>query len=106
MGSTLHPMNVPGVSEVRALWLRLNQIRRRRRWNRQYAAGEWTWLARPGELARYSILAGYALELKPGGKLLDVGCGEGLLRDRLHPRAFSQYVRSEERRVGKECSSG
>ena len=85
-------MKVPGVSEVRALWLRLNQVRRRRRWNRQYAAGDWAWLARPGELARYSILAGYALELKPGGKLLDVGCGEGLLRDRLHPRAFTAYV--------------
>lgn len=85
-------MKVPGVTEVRALWLRLNQIRRRRRWNRQYAAGDWAWLARPGELARYSILAGYALELKPGGTLLDVGCGEGLLRDRLHPRAFTQYV--------------
>jgi SAM-dependent methyltransferase len=85
-------MKVPGVSEVRALWLRLNQGRRRRRWNRQYAAGDWAWLARPGELARYSILAGYALELKPGGKVLDVGCGEGLLRDRLHPRAFTHYV--------------
>lgn len=85
-------MKVPGVGELRALWLQLNQVRRRRRWNRQYAAGDWAWLARPGELARYSILAGYALQLKPGGKLLDVGCGEGLLRDRLHPRAFAQYV--------------
>ena len=85
-------MKVPGVHELRTLWLRLNQVRRRRRWNRQYAAGEWTWLARPGELARYSVLAGYALELKPQGKILDVGCGEGLLRDRLHPLAFTQYV--------------
>lgn len=85
-------MNVLRWGDLRTLWLRLNQTRRRRRWNRQYAAGEWTWLARPGELARYSVLAGYALELKPGGKLLDVGCGEGLLRDRLHPRAFTQYV--------------
>jgi len=90
--STLSAMSVPGWGGLRAVWLRLNQVRRRRRWNRQYAAGEWVWLARPGELARYSVLAGYALELKPGGKLLDVGCGEGLLRDRLHPSAFTQYV--------------
>lgn len=85
-------MTVPGWGRLRALWLRFNQVRRRRRWNRQYAAGEWAWLARPGELARYSVLAGYALELKPGGALLDVGCGEGLLRERLHPAAFTQYV--------------
>lgn len=85
-------MTVPGWGRVRALWLRFNQVRRRRRWNRQYAAGEWAWLARPGELARYSVLAGYALELRPGSALLDVGCGEGLLRERLHPAAFTQYV--------------
>jgi SAM-dependent methyltransferase len=85
-------MNVPGWKALRSAWLRVNQIRRRRRWNRQYAAGEWTWLSRPGELARYGVLTAYALELKPGGKLLDVGCGEGLLRDRLHPAAFSRYV--------------
>jgi SAM-dependent methyltransferase len=85
-------MTVPGWDTLRTLWLRLNQTRRRRRWNRQYAAGEWEWLARPGELARYSVLAGYTLELKPGSRLLDVGCGEGLLRDRLHPAAFKQYL--------------
>lgn len=85
-------VTVPGWRELRSLWLRVNQVRRRRRWNRQYAAGEWAWLARPGELARYSVLAGYALELKPGGRLLDVGCGEGLLRDRLHPAAFAEYI--------------
>ena len=85
-------MRLPLWDDLRRSWLRLNQVRRRRRWNRQYAAGEWTWLARPGELARYGVLSMYALELKPGGKVLDVGCGEGLLRDRLHPRAFSEYI--------------
>src|SRR5687767_1197443 len=85
-------MKMPGVNELRTLWLRLNQGRLRRRLNRQYEAGEWTWLGRPGELARYSVLAGYALEFKPWGKVLDVGCGEGLLRDRLHSHGFTQYV--------------
>lgn len=85
-------MTVPLWNAVRTLWLRLNQRRRQRRWNRQYAAGGWTWLGRLGELARYHVLSGYALELKPGGVLLDVGCGEGLFRDRLHPGAFSRYV--------------
>lgn len=44
------------------------------------------------ELAHYSILAGYAKALKPGGALLDVGCGDGVLRSHLHPDAFSRYV--------------
>ena len=85
-------VKVPRWDGLRRSWLRLNQARRRRRWNRQYAAGEWTWLARLGELARYGVLSTYALEIKPAGKLLDVGCGEGLLRDRLHPGAFTHYV--------------
>jgi SAM-dependent methyltransferase len=62
------------------------------KWNAQYAAGRWTAFDRLDELAHYSVLAGYALHLKPGGKLLDVGCGDGALRDRLHPAAFSQYL--------------
>jgi SAM-dependent methyltransferase len=62
------------------------------KWNAQYAAGRWTDFDRLDELAHYSVLAGYALHLKPGGTLLDVGCGDGALRDRLHPAAFSRYV--------------
>jgi SAM-dependent methyltransferase len=62
------------------------------KWNAQYAAGRWTAFDRLDELAHYSVLAGYALDLKPGGTLLDVGCGDGVLRGRLHPAAFSRYV--------------
>lgn len=62
------------------------------KWNAQYAAGRWTAFDRLDELAHYSVLAGYALHLKPGGALLDVGCGDGALRARLHPGAFSRYL--------------
>jgi 2-polyprenyl-3-methyl-5-hydroxy-6-metoxy-1,4-benzoquinol methylase len=44
------------------------------------------------ELPRYSIIAGYLQYLKPGGSVLDVGCGEGLLQQRLGLSGYSKYV--------------
>ena len=60
-------------------------------WEKQYQAGEWEWIKQVDELARYSIIAGYFEFLKPGGSILDVGCGEGTLRRRLHPQCYSFY---------------
>jgi SAM-dependent methyltransferase len=60
--------------------------------NRRYARGDWSWLGDLGEMAHYSVLAGYAQFLRPGGSVLDVGCGEGLLRERLGPGTYSRYV--------------
>jgi 2-polyprenyl-3-methyl-5-hydroxy-6-metoxy-1,4-benzoquinol methylase len=66
--------------------------RRAAKWNMRYLDGRWDFLERVDELAHYSVIAGYALALKPGGDLLDVGCGIGLLRERLHPASFGQYL--------------
>lgn len=52
-------------------------------WDQQYSEGQWKLLAEHDELIRYAVLAGYAHELKSGGAILDVGCGEGLLQERL-----------------------
>jgi SAM-dependent methyltransferase len=52
------------------------------KWDTQWADHRWDGLGRLDELAHYSVLAGYALHLKPGG----------LLRDRLHQDAFSRYL--------------
>lgn len=62
---------------------RLFRIDRERRWNAEYAAGGWSRLGNLDELAHHSVLAGYQRKLKPGGSVLDVGCGEGLLRQQL-----------------------
>lgn len=61
-------------------------------WEAQYAAGRWDFLAELSELARFSILAGYICHLKPGGKVLDTGCGQGVLLRRLPESGYSRYI--------------
>jgi 2-polyprenyl-3-methyl-5-hydroxy-6-metoxy-1,4-benzoquinol methylase len=61
-------------------------------WEAQYAAGRWDFLADLPELARFSVLAGYVCHLKPGAAVLDTGCGQGFLLQRLPGSCFSKYV--------------
>jgi len=61
-------------------------------WEAQYAAGRWDFLAELSELARFSVLAGYICHLKPGGAVLDTGCGQGVLLRRLPVSCYSRYV--------------
>jgi 2-polyprenyl-3-methyl-5-hydroxy-6-metoxy-1,4-benzoquinol methylase len=82
-------------------WLKRFVDRRRRSdgllqsaqtWEAQYAAGRWDFLSELSELARFSILAGYICHLKPGGKVLDTGCGQGVLLRRLPKSGYSRYI--------------
>jgi 2-polyprenyl-3-methyl-5-hydroxy-6-metoxy-1,4-benzoquinol methylase len=61
-------------------------------WEAQYATGRWDYLGQLSELARFSILAGYICHLKPGGAVLDAGCGQGDLLRRLPSPCYSRYV--------------
>lgn len=78
--------------------LRRSERRRRRasaptaqRWEAEYRDERWAFLNRLEEMGRYAVLAGYVRRLKPGGAVLDVGCGEGLLREDLGA-ACARYV--------------
>jgi SAM-dependent methyltransferase len=64
----------------------------REKMDSDYAHGKWDYLRGIGELGRFSILVGYCHFLKPGGRILEIGCGEGLLAERLDPRRFSRYL--------------
>ena len=61
-------------------------------WEAQYAAGRWDFLGQLSELARFSVLAGYICHLKPGGAVLDCGCGQGTLLHRLPSSSYARYV--------------
>ena len=61
-------------------------------WEAQYAAGRWDFLAQLSELSRFSILAGYISYLKPGGVVLEAGCGQGSLLSRLPSSSYARYV--------------
>ncbi len=64
----------------------------REEWNSQYSLGKWDYLRQVSELAHYSVIAGYCHYFKPGGSFLDIGCGEGILQERLCPSGYSRYA--------------
>jgi 2-polyprenyl-3-methyl-5-hydroxy-6-metoxy-1,4-benzoquinol methylase len=57
----------------------------------QYETGHWDYLSGVDQVARYSVLIGYADQL-PHRTILDVGCGSGILRARMGHLDFEHYV--------------
>ncbi|MFD1141328.1 class I SAM-dependent methyltransferase [Larkinella insperata] len=65
----------------------------RERWNYQYDKGLWEGLKGLNELARFSVIVGYIKYLKPGQpEMLEIGCGEGLLQQRLQIQNYGRFV--------------
>jgi 2-polyprenyl-3-methyl-5-hydroxy-6-metoxy-1,4-benzoquinol methylase len=55
----------------------------RETWDAQYTAGRWDFLTGDEQLERFRVVAGLVHRHAPGAAVLDVGCGEGLLREHL-----------------------
>ena len=62
------------------------------RWELEYRDGCWSHLQNARELAHYSVITGYYMHYRPGGSLLDVGCGEGVLQRRLRALGYARYL--------------
>jgi 2-polyprenyl-3-methyl-5-hydroxy-6-metoxy-1,4-benzoquinol methylase len=61
-------------------------------WNEEYGSGAWDFLEGTRELGRYSVIAGYCERLKPSARVLDVGCGTGILAQSLLRAGIAGYV--------------
>lgn len=76
-----------------AAWFRREVLRdRAARWDHQYASGRWDLLKAPQETARLDACATLLRRHAPGGRLLEIGCGEALLQQRLAPGDFTRFV--------------
>jgi 2-polyprenyl-6-hydroxyphenyl methylase/3-demethylubiquinone-9 3-methyltransferase len=61
-------------------------------WESEYGEGQWSYLDQLEEIGRYSLIVGYIKFLKPQGSILDAGCGEGILLQRLSGVPYRRYV--------------
>jgi 2-polyprenyl-3-methyl-5-hydroxy-6-metoxy-1,4-benzoquinol methylase len=60
--------------------------------NAEYSNGTWDYLRDVEELSRFSVVVGYCHYFKDNGSILEIGCGEGILQERLDHSRYSRYM--------------
>ncbi len=61
-------------------------------WDEEYEAGRWNFLRSLPESGRYGIIGMWLSLTGTTEDVLDIGCGEGLLYERLAPMGVKRYV--------------
>jgi 2-polyprenyl-6-hydroxyphenyl methylase/3-demethylubiquinone-9 3-methyltransferase len=62
------------------------------RWDQEYQDGRWNFLHKLREAPRYGAVAAYLMQAPRPFRLLDIGCGDGVLMQYVHPSLLSGYV--------------
>ena len=62
------------------------------KFNQQYEAGKWDGLRDINDLARYSIIVGLTKHFFKTPRILDLGCGEGVLLQKFAPSDYSAFL--------------
>jgi 2-polyprenyl-3-methyl-5-hydroxy-6-metoxy-1,4-benzoquinol methylase len=60
-------------------------------WEKQFSAGAWNRLEGTTEVGHYSVIVGYC-EMLFAKRILDVGCGQGVLAQRVKRLPYEHYV--------------
>src|SRR6185437_16252583 len=61
-------------------------------WDRAYSSGQLAYFGDLDEFARYSVLTGYVRYIGGRPDIIDIGCGDGLLRSHLEGLPFASYL--------------
>jgi len=72
---------------------RFHHWRRRRRWNKQYRRGRWDSLQSDKETKRYGQIIAFIDKYGPADpSVLDIGCGDGVLTQRIKPGSYQYFL--------------
>lgn len=74
-------------------WFKRRVLRNQsERWDHQYTTGRWEKLKSPTEQARFDACASFLRRHAPAGRVLEIGCGEALLQQRLAPTDYASWL--------------
>jgi 2-polyprenyl-3-methyl-5-hydroxy-6-metoxy-1,4-benzoquinol methylase len=65
---------------------------RRRKWDKEYASGRWDYFREALEASRYEAVLDFIRRYFKGGRILEVGCGEGILQERMPWGIYSHFL--------------